>query len=220
MFDQSWQFWGPILGLLIAALALIPPYYTAFFQRNQPMIATESQVTESGRSDTTRSAWWKSPQVIAWFLLWCSLWGPFLYSKLYQDDPILRVGSTLSGTRDMISGRFLGAALAISIDGAAIYKYAPQKVMVVAFHWPTDRDIDDTENLQKSELLDIRKSGLLFHVPLNQEFISLLSKGESSFYAVIILPPGITTDRFSTMRQAKAAGAKILDAGAGGISIR
>jgi hypothetical protein len=80
--------------------------------------------------------------------------------------------------------------------------------------------VDDTEEIQKSQVLDIRKSRLEFYIRPDQKFVSLLNQGSGVNYAIIILPTDMSATSFSTMRQAKKQGAEILVAGSGGISVQ
>jgi hypothetical protein len=210
MFD--YQFWFPVLGLLIAG-------YAAFLQQKQVNLI----ISQTPKPDAAMLArpLWKSPIVIVMFILACLTWGPYVLTHFPTDKTttIPNLGITIEGDADQFN-RFLNATLSISIDGNQIYGYSPQKVMAVAFHWPTDRDIDDAQDLQKSQVLDIRKSSLTFYMNTSQSFLDLVNKGSPIYYAIIILPTNISGDSFSTMRQVKIEGAKILEAGSGGVAVK
>jgi hypothetical protein len=92
--------------------------------------------------------------------------------------------------------------------------------MAIAFHWPTDKDVDDSEDIQKSQVLDIRNSPLTFYIHPDRKFIDLLNQGSGINYAIIILPSDVPANGFSTMRQAKKEGAEVFPAGSGGISVQ
>jgi hypothetical protein len=138
MFD--YQFWFPILALLIAA-------YAANLQRKQTNLTISQALKPDG--GVSPPSWWKSPAVIAVFILACLTWGPYILSQIEPEVRLQSVGTEISGPADLL-GRFINITLNVSLDGNEIYKYYPQKVMAVAYHWPIDKDIDDTQDLQKS----------------------------------------------------------------------
>jgi hypothetical protein len=63
-------------------------------------------------------------------------------------------------------------------------------------------------DLQKSPIYDIKKTALTFYIKPDKKFIDLFNRGASVNFAIVILPLGLDATSFSTMRQAKAAGAK------------
>jgi hypothetical protein len=210
MFD--YQFWFALAGTL-------GTLYAAYWQRKSVIMTMEAQRANNLDGTVQPLAWWKSPPFVALFILACSLWGPYILSRLSAPTQLHSVSMGLSGQADILD-HFLNATITISMDGNEIHTYQPKKAMAVAFHWPTDKDVDDTEDIQKSQVLDIRNSPLAFYIHPDQKFIDMLNRGAGINYAIIILPAGVSANGFSTMRQAKMEGAEILPAGAGGISVQ
>jgi hypothetical protein len=215
----DYNFLATLLGTVFGFVAMVSNVYSAYWQRRSVMMAIEARGQENRPEAIPQSAWWINPSVIALFLLSCSLWGRYILSHVTRETSttIRTVGTDISGSTD-IFGHFLQIAITLSVDGNEIYSYFPQKVMAIAFHWPTDTDVDDTPELQKSPVYDIKKSTLTFYIKTaDQKFINLLNGGTGINYALIILPTGVGGDSFTTMRQAKMEGAKILGAGSAGI---
>jgi hypothetical protein len=203
MFD--YQFWLALLGTL-------GTLYSAYWQRRSAMMAIEAQGPKHRRA-AEAPTWWKSPSVIALFILVCALWGPFIVNRL-SEEPVLRnVTTGMDGVRDNSSGKLIAAALYITVDGNEIYKYAPMRIMAAGFHWKPDRDVDDVDDLQKSAVYDIRREAITFHINVNQKFINEYNLGAPNNYALIVVPRDLTPQRFATLRQAKAAGAKVINLG-------
>jgi hypothetical protein len=147
------------------------------------------------------------------FLLSCSLWGPFIFNLL-SEEPVLRnVETGMDGVRDNSTGNVIAAVLYTSVDGSEIYKYAQMRVMVAGFHWKPDRDVDDVDDLQKSAAYDIRKEIIHFQIKADQKFINQYNMDAPNNYALIILPRDLTPQNFATLRQAKTAGAKVINLG-------
>jgi hypothetical protein len=82
------------------------------------------------------------------------------------------------------------------------------------FHWTTDRDADDVSDLHKSPAYDIRKDRLELFINTDQKFINEYFLGAPTNYAVILLPQNQMPQNFSTLRQAKILGAKVIQLGA------
>jgi hypothetical protein len=216
---SDYNFLVTLLATIFGFVAMVINVYSAYWQRRSVLMAIEAQRPENRPNVILPSSWWKNPSVIALFLLSCFLWAPYILSRLSAPTQLHSVSMVLDGPADIFN-QFLNVAITISMDGNEIYTYHPQKAMAIAFHWPIDRDVDDTEEIQKSQVLDIRDSPLTFYINPDQKFIDSLNRGSGIFYSIIILPMGMSPNSFSTMRQAKMGGAKILPAGAGGISVQ
>jgi hypothetical protein len=132
-----------------------------------------------------------------------------------NEDVSIRDSETgFTETVDNATGKLISATAIISIDGSEIYRYNPMRVMGAVFHWTPDRDADDISDLQKSPAYDIRKDRLEFFINTDQKFINEYLFGAPTNYAVILLPQNQMPQNFSTLRQAKILGAKVIQLGA------
>jgi hypothetical protein len=205
----EYQFWFGILALLLA-------FYSAYHQTKQTnlMASQAASRAERRRGEIPRLIWWRSPAILALFALACLVWGPYILSKIHEEERLLNsVAGIRTVTVDNSTGKLKDVGLYVSVDGNEIYKYSPWRVMAAAFVWTSDRDADDVQDLQKSTILDIRKETMQFWFKGNPKFIEQVGKGAPVNFAVIVLPKTISANNFETLRQARDWGAKIIRLG-------
>jgi hypothetical protein len=85
-----------------------------------------------------------------------------------------------------------------------------KKLMAIVFIYDPRLDPKDTQGLQKSELYDYTKGPHIFLVSTDSTFGSKLRPGTSIDGFILEIPNHITSDQFSTLRQAEALGSVIL----------
>jgi hypothetical protein len=210
----DYQFWFPLVGTFSGVVAMLGTLYSAYWQRKAIMMATEAQGINNQRGKIQLPIWWKSPAVLALFILSCSLWGPYILSKVNEEDRVRGNGGIQAATIDNSTGRFIDFTLYVSINGDDIYRYASSwRVMAVGFVWTIDRDLDDIQELQKSPVLEIRKDNMVFLFKGDSKFVDQVSRGAPVNYGLIILPKNLPADAFKTLRQAKDLGAKVVSLG-------
>jgi hypothetical protein len=208
MFE--YQFWLAILGVLIAA-------YTAYLQRKQIMMAIESASPNTGAKPPSSLVWWKSPAIILLFLLVCVNWGPFILSKIHEEDRVRGGGGIRAATIDNSTGKYVDFTLYVSINGEDIYQYSLSwRVIAAGFVWTVDIDHDDIQDIHKSASLEIRNEPMVFMIKTDHKFVDQVNKGAPINYCLIILPKKVTPDSFKTLRQAKDLGAKVITMGSTG----
>lgn len=95
----------------------------------------------------------------------------------------------------------------VNQDGLAKYR-AKYRMVAVAFHYYGDGDVKDTTGLQKSGLFDIGTGQQKILIRPGDEYTQALLKGDhGTFYALLLVPNGITLAQFSTLREAQRLGA-------------
>ncbi len=86
------------------------------------------------------------------------------------------------------------------------------KLLGVAFHIAPNVDKYDTSNLSKSGLFDIRPENIVMRIYWNATFVNEAMEGaRGTDYTLLAVPLGVTPDKFDTLHQATALGAKIIE---------
>jgi hypothetical protein len=151
--------------------------------------------------------WTRREKVMAFFLLLSLIFAIFGYFKSTNKE--LSYFGTYGGLNPHERG-FIGA----EVRGDLLFDYRNKfKVAVVAYKWDGLIDINDAPNLQKSNLFDITNNReIRIKIKMNEEFVDELRKGHlMTNYSILLVPNGVTMDQFTTLRQAKALGIKVME---------
>ena len=109
----------------------------------------------------------------------------------------------------------------ITADGhllrSRIADYDRYKIAGVCYHYEGLGDVQDVQDLQKSELHDIVEGDIIIGIKLDQKFMNtwLQERKSNTNYVLVLVPNGINMNQFSTMRQAMALGVKPLNGAIG-----
>jgi hypothetical protein len=206
----------PDYQLALSILGLLVMVYGVHHQRKQTKLMESQTLSRPARrrGETPGLIWWKSPAIWTLFALMCLTWGPYLLSKSGEEQTIRDYAAGIrAGAINNNTGKPVDITFYVAVDGNEVYKYFPWRAMAVAFVWPTDRDLDDVQDLQKSPAYEIRKAKMEFWFKSDNNIIDQLNKGAPVNYAIILLPRNVTATAFATLRQAKDLGAKIIEIG-------
>jgi hypothetical protein len=193
--DAQQQFW---LQLAVTALiGIIGIYYT----RKQVQLQ---------KPDNQSGAWSKFWPIILMIVLAASSWIPYI---IHPDDlpdfpdphaPVYDYGVTPSECY-------------VSVNGQRFSRYAGHyKLASGCYLYDGNGDILDAPQLQVSRTYDINNSQFRMRIPWGPGFKQyVLTKLPSHLNLVVFLMPvGIDPGQFSTLRQAKALGVRLITAGA------
>jgi len=110
-----------------------------------------------------------------------------------------------------------GAATSdVEVNGDLLAAYARNyKIVAVCFHWNGSRAYLDTEGLSKSKPYNIAKSSVLITIPWRDSFIREMENQKGTTYALLLVPVGLSPDKFETLRDATQQGAYVLQASSG-----
>jgi len=90
------------------------------------------------------------------------------------------------------------------------------KLVAVCFHADGREDFKDARGVSKSGKFDIRPGQIEMPIYWNDQFVSELkptTRGGTN-YAVLLVPLNVTTDSFTSIREAISEGAKLLESAA------
>jgi hypothetical protein len=119
------------------------------------------------------------------------------------------------GQQPTIGG--LKTLLAVA-NGRTLTSYsANYKLAAIAFHYYGMSDVDDVSTLQKSNLYDIKdQEAINILIPVTDVFREEMAHaGWGTNYGLLLVPNGVSMDQFSTIRQAKALGVKVMQTSSG-----
>lgn len=193
-------------GDWITVLALLVAIYAAYNQREQTRMM---RATTPSAPLPQSKYWWASRPMVAMAVLVILAWTPQLLSWwnapppsafVYQFGPYPALDRTL----------FMQA------DTTNINKYASDyKLIGVAFHYLANGDVKDLDKLQKSPPFDIVPNAQIF-IHLDDDFVQEMKSGIGhTNYVLLMVPNGLSPDKFSTLRQAISLGAKVIGGGSG-----
>lgn len=112
------------------------------------------------------------------------------------------------GDVDFIVG---AASSELVVDGILLSKrYSTGfKLIGVCFHHTISGDVQDDTDISKSGTYDLESRDIRILIPWNDRFKrEFVNQLVTTAYELLAVPPGITPDKFSTIRQAVALGAK------------
>ena len=187
---------------IVGTLSLLITAYGVYLQHKLHRATTNTHAS-------AEKVWWRSPLLAAMVILLCLSWGPWLVDRWYLRDSPPRLVVNEWGIHSLPNKQ-----LKIRVTG--LEERADERLMAVAFHNFGDVDFADVSKLQKSSSYDFRSGGQLLLIKLDDEFIEAYSKGaRNTAYVLLLTPPRIDKQSFSTLRQAYAMGAKQIWAGGG-----
>jgi hypothetical protein len=195
------------LQLLVPILALGVAGYSAYLQHRQVtlMLAGQEDLPVIPRP----TPWWRTPAVVAAFVLAILAWVPRVWSTwvIAKNQPM--VGMAGWGLLDLTNR-------SLQITVASARQDDTQKFMAVAFHYRGDTDIEDVSDLQKSSLYDVRLGVQMIVFHFDDKFAAEWANGmKNTNYILLTVPSTVRPDDFSTLRQAITKGAKIIAGGTG-----
>jgi hypothetical protein len=195
------------LQLLIPILALAVAGYSAHLQRQQVNLMTAGQNVLPGIP--AGQSWWKSPTVIALFILVLLTWVPWLWTTFVSPkfQPYVTIVSW--GALNLPAGQ-------LQITAAVTATKENEKLEAIAFHYKGDVDVMDAKDLQKSAMYDVRAGIQILVIHIDDKFTGeILSGMRNTSYILLIVPSSLRPEDFSTLREAFARGAILVGGSVG-----
>lgn len=99
----------------------------------------------------------------------------------------------------------------INVNGDKVWPFRDKyRLVMVCYFWDGLGDELDVDNLEISRPYDIRKGPIYLSLQFSQEFIGLLKekRARQIHYSLLELPRKLQSNRFRTIRQAKAIGGR------------
>ena len=158
-----------------------------------------------------------SQEIVGTLSLLITAYGVYLQHKLHRATTNTHASAEKVWWRSpLLAGIHSLPNKQLKIRVTGLEERADERLMAVAFHNFGDVDFADVSKLQKSSSYDFRSGGQLLLIKLDDEFIEAYSKGaRNTAYVLLLTPPRIDKQSFSTLRQAYAMGAKQIWAGGG-----
>lgn len=170
------------------------------------------------RNATGKRKVWRGTAAIAGCILVVGLFGYFEWPQPASLEYMVSWGiwGSPSGNGPPIPAERV-EALRVVVQGLLLQQFKSScKIAGVAFHYSGTTDIDDAQALQKSGLYDIYKGPITIRIPLDEQFRKSLIVGTwGTNYSLLLVPNGISIDRFATLREAKKLGIRILQLNSG-----
>jgi hypothetical protein len=116
----------------------------------------------------------------------------------------------------------------LTVNGSLLSSLASKnyKLIGVVYHYMISGDVHDQPNISKSGLYDIVNHPITITIPWNEQFTSEMLQAQKlsdtlyavsqQHFALLAVPKGVTPNDFTTLRQAIAFGAQVLQWTAGG----
>lgn len=217
---ENYQFWLPLA--LTAIIGAIGAYGT-YLQKKQLQLMLRAK----GKKGVAPSPgfWRSNGQLVVMFVCAAIAWVPYVISR-DQPQPttlqyMLKWGPVAPpGVDENANSIPVGLLKYVKVvaRGHELLPYKDKyRVGAVSFHYLGTTDVDDVDNLQKSNLYDIRDDAIELYIPVNEAFRQEIAHGGSGHtnYHLLVVPKERSMGDFTTMRQAKALGAKVVSIGSG-----
>jgi hypothetical protein len=200
---------GLFYNLIIPLIGLILMGGSLYYAREQVRIMKAAPSTNQRAkvvAAVSARPWWKSWQLAVMAVLMALTWVPFVYGLIYPP-PILAeqyAWGTLP-TGDL----YLTANFSRSKPD--------RRIVFVALHYRGLGDLKDQTGIQKSLPYDYEAGLHTFVIDPDQGFRNERAAGQAQVtYMLLEMPPNVSTNQFSTIRQAISLGGNvILTRGAG-----
>jgi hypothetical protein len=162
---------------------------------------------------------WKLPSIWVLCLLSILAWTPWVLNEIKQKPvhTFVNYGPYQSESNIPENPQYKKLIMHIQFSGDSfVDQYKEYRVLGVAFHDLGGKDQADISNLQKSELHDVTPGQYNLLIAADAEFLSETNAGaKGTIYELVFLPSSSASAGFTTLRQARTMGGKILTLGFG-----
>lgn len=182
-----------------------------YYQRRQVRLMTPA-VTATVKPNW----WWRYWPIALMLVLAGSSWIPYMTRPNdlpeWPDEP----------NKFILKFAHSPGQCEIAVNGERFWKYRDGfRLASGCFAYDGIGDVLDTPQLQTSKMYDIRKSPIEMRLEWGPGFAGYLKQVHAVGinHALLLVPNGVDTGQFSTLRQARSMGVKIMSAGtSGGLS--
>jgi hypothetical protein len=156
----------------------------------------------------------ESPNPPIWVLLLALTWG-VMGSDIYDRHAIPAIPEFDEPQGLLIGSNEVGPSYcSVIVDGGVAWPYRDDYELAMACFW-TNGTADRLDvPVQPSALYEIHREHMVMRADVNKTFTPLLGHGTN--FVILLVPKGVSTAQFTTLRQARALGVKIKNGGGNG----